>query len=307
MLKILICLTLAFGPSMQAFAQGGVQPKKENVRFEDPYEASRHKDKMDELDATKESAEQSKMRIEALSLKAEQGKRYRSRLAQAKEQLKEELSEIEALSKDLEKPIPQISCFDMLALESGGKFRMNWFGTLVGFYGGAVLGAIITADLSSSGSTILGALAGGLVAELILFAPTIGDAKDRKSYKIASRFNIPEIVDTTLSEEQLKLLEKFKYRERALDRINKALKKRGKASAPASIDDVRAVMVEGFNSSDFCRANAPASNDIALMKPKQIHAYILSKLESRLGGSASGTKGTSDSDSSSAGGVRTAE
>ncbi len=289
MLKILICFSLVFGPSMQAFGQGAAQPKKENARFPDPRDKEKKEAKLQaELSRAKDLALRARMDYAGLKLTEDQTAEYQKLIADAKAKLDSETAALVAISESLKRIDDPVSCFDLFAL--GGRPHHGLSITMPTIYGGALAVLLAAPELGGTSNGV--ALGAGALLAVGGFIFSKHEEGANRAYNLATRFDLPSYgVDTTLTKEELS--DVAKYKESILNGINRKLSRRGKVSAKASIDDVRAVMVEGFNSGDFCRAKAPASDEVSLMKPKAMNAYILSKLESRLGGSTSSATGGS--------------
>lgn len=302
MLNILICFSLVFSPSMQAFAQSGAaQPKKEGARFADPRLKYRTAELSEQIEEKKDGIEQTRKDVGLITLSADESEQYKQQIKDARAKLDQDLEELKKLEEDLSKEQAQVSCFDLFALES---YRAPIAGSI--FSG--LLTTVITVPLVLEAEKKVERTAAiGWMAALAT-GVTLGTQgtfdKTQRAYKLASRFDVDKYgAETTLAPKDRKKLAEFKSR--ILKYYNRQLPR---GTKDATIDDVRAVMVEGFNSGNFCRAEVPKSNDTALMNKRQMNRYIVAKLAERLGSAPSNTTGSSSgSRTNSAGGVQTAE
>lgn len=303
MVKILICFSLVFGPSMQAFAQGGsTQPKKDGARLADPRTEWDKKDLAIKQREANQAIDYTEDELENLKLSAEQTQEVKEQVDILQAQLAKQKAALDAIENDLKQlSKPAVSCFDVFAIRS--TFELPDHGASDQSILGGLLVGLSAGILSQSLPVGLVSTVVGVPAFLLMFAPK-WDRKASRSYKLATRFDLSSHgVDTTLSKEDLSWRKMFKSR--ILKHYNRQLPKGIK---DATIDDVRAVMVEGFNSGNFCHANAPKSDEAALMTKKQMNRYIVAKLAERLGSAPSNATGSATgSQGNSAGGVQTAE
>jgi hypothetical protein len=305
-IKMFLCFSLVFAPSTQVFAQ--VAPlTKENARFPNPHAELNEDNLLDDLVEAAKVAADARKEYEIIEKTKDSTEQYQQAVADARTKLEMANAEKDAAEERYKHAKDPISCFDLFierraGVRTGQTCAAMALGPMVGLGVGGSM-----AEAGISGGVVPLAIFGGIVTGIGL-AKVIGHHRFTSTINLASRLDLKSCgVDSNPSPKEQAALERAKLENttKVLNFYNKRLSKRGKTSRKASIDDVREVMVEGFNSGAFCYAKAPKKDSVELMNPKQMNAYVLKKLEARLGGSKASAAGEASGQSSSSGSGRT--